>query len=92
VARVSVERRLPVVYSDIESVELGGLVSYGSSLIADVRQAADLLARVLKGEKPADIPIEQAARFELAVNLKTARAIGIEIPRLILLRADRVIE
>ena len=86
------ERRIPVVYSDLESVELGGLISYGNDLTGDLRQAADLLGRVLKGETPGDIPIEQAARFELAVDLKTARAIGIEVPRSILLRADRVIE
>lgn len=92
VVRFSIERRVPVVYSDLESVELGGLMSYGNSFMADLRQAADLLARVLKGAKPGEIAIEQAARFELAVNMKTARVIGIEIPRSILLRADRVIE
>lgn len=92
VVRFSIERRVPVVYSDLESVELGGLMSYGNSFMADLRQAADLLARVLKGAKPGEIAIEQAARFELAVNMKTARAIGIEIPRSILLRADRVTE
>lgn len=92
VVRFATERRIPVVYSDLESVELGGLISYGNDLTGDLRQAADLLGRVLKGEKPGDIPIEQAARFELAVDLKTARAIGIEVPRSILLRADRVIE
>lgn len=92
VVRFAKERRIPVVYSDLESVELGGLISYGNDLTGDLRQAADLLGRVLKGEKPGDIPIEQAARFELAVNLKTARAIGLEVPKSILLRADKVIE
>jgi putative tryptophan/tyrosine transport system substrate-binding protein len=92
VVHFSIERRVPVIYSDLESVELGGLISYGNDLIGDLQQAADLLGRVLKGEKPTDIPVEQAARFELAVNLKTARAIGLEVPSSILLRADKVIE
>jgi len=92
VVRFSVERRVPVVYSDLESVELGGLISYGNDLMGDLRQAADLLGRVLKGEKPGDIPVEQASRFELAVNLKAARAIGLEVPQSILLRADSIIE
>jgi putative ABC transport system substrate-binding protein len=90
--RFSMERRVPIVFSDAPSVELGGLMSYGGDPLAEVRQAADLLARVLKGEKPADMPVELAARFQLAVNLSTARAIGAEIPRSILLRADKVIE
>ena len=73
-------------------VEAGGLMSYGTNLVDDVRRGADLLARVLKGEKPAEIPVDRAAHFELAVNLKTAKAMGITIPPSIMLRADRVIE
>lgn len=92
IARFGIRRRVPIVYSDLESVVIGGLISYGNDFTGDLRQAADLLGRVLKGEKPGDIPIEQAARFELALNLRSARAIGLEIPRSILLRADRVIE
>jgi putative ABC transport system substrate-binding protein len=88
----SIERRMPAMFADAESVELGGLMFYGTDLLSDLRQAADLLARVLMGEKPGDIPVEQATRFELVVNLKTARAIGLEVPKSILLRADRVIE
>jgi len=91
-ARFSIARRLPVVFSDLESVALGGLVSYGNSFIGDVRHAAGLLGQVLEGAKPAEVPVELAARFELAVNLRTARAVGIEVPQSILLRADRVIE
>jgi len=91
VIRFSIAHRVPVMYADLESVDLGGLIFYGNSLPDDLVQAADLLARVLAGESPADIPVAQAARFELAVNLGTARAIGLEIPRSILLRADRVI-
>jgi putative ABC transport system substrate-binding protein len=92
IVRFALERRVPMVFADLETVQQGGLMSYGTDLLADVRQAAELLARVLKGERPADMPVELAARFELAVNLKTARAIGVEVPRSILLRADRVIE
>jgi len=88
----SIERRVPILFSDAESVQLGGLLSYGNNPLAEVEQAADLLARVLKGEKPADLPVQLAARFELAVNLKTAKVLGLDIPRSILLRADRVIE
>lgn len=92
VVQFSIERRVPILFSDLESVALGGLLSYGGSPLSEVEQAAELLARVLKGERPADMPVELAARFELAVNLKTARAIGIQIPQSILLRADRIIE
>ncbi len=90
--RAALEHRMPVIFAGREMVELGGLMSYGTNLVDDVRRGADMLARVLKGEKPANLPVDQAARFELAVNLKTAKAIGITIPQSILLRADRVIE
>ena len=90
--RAALEHRMPVIFAGREMVELGGLMSYGTNLSDDVRRGADMLARVLKGEKPANLPVDQAARFELVVNLKTAKAIGITIPQSILLRADRVIE
>jgi len=86
------KRRVPVIFAGVEMVEAGGLISYGTNIVDDLRRGADLLAKVLRGVKPSDIPIDQAARFELAVNLKTAKAIGITIPQSILLRADRVIE
>jgi putative ABC transport system substrate-binding protein len=86
------ELRLPVVYVNAEEVGAGGLMSYGTNLVEDLRRAADMLARVLKGAKPGDMPVDQASGFELAVNLKTARAMGLAIPQSILLRADRVIE
>ena len=85
-------RRIPAIFHDSETVEIGGLISYGTNLASDVRRAAVLLARVLRGEKPGDLAIEQASRFELAVNLRAAHAIGLRIPPSLLTRADRVIE
>jgi putative ABC transport system substrate-binding protein len=73
-------------------VEAGGLLSYGADLAATDRQAATHVVKILKGTKVGDIPIEQPNRFELVVNLKTAKAIGIELPTSILLCADEVIE
>jgi putative ABC transport system substrate-binding protein len=92
VIRQSVTRRIPAVYAETETVEMGGLISYATNLSDDLRRGADLLARVLRGERPADLPVDQASRFELAVNLKTARAIGLAMPQSLVLRADRVIE
>jgi len=92
VVKAALDRRVPVVFAGSEMVEAGGLVSYGTNLVDDIRRAADLLARVLKGADPGTIPVDQAARFELAVNLKTAKAIGLTISPSILVRADRVIE
>jgi putative ABC transport system substrate-binding protein len=83
---------LPVIFAETEMVEAGGLISYGIDLSDDVRRGADMLAKVLEGTKPADLAVDQASRFELAVNLKTAKALGLSIPQSILLRADRVIE
>ena len=84
--------RIPSVFADAESVTLGGLAAYGTNPVANTRLAADLLARVLKGANPAEIPVHQAARFELVINMKTAKAIGLAIPQSMLLRADRVID
>ncbi len=90
--RARAQARMPAVFVETETVEVGGLISYSSSLGDELRRTVDLLAKVLRGAKPADLPVEQAARFELAVNLKTAKALGLKIPQAILLRADRVIE
>jgi putative ABC transport system substrate-binding protein len=84
--------RIPTLFADAGMAEKGGLISYGTNLVDDVQRGADLLARALKGAKPAESPVDQAARFELVVNLKTAKALGIKIPKSVLLRADRVIE
>ncbi len=92
VIRAALERLIPVIFAGAEMVEAGGLMSYGTNIVDDLRRGADLLARVLRGEEPAHIPVDQAARFELAVNLKTARAMGLTIPQSILLRANTVIE
>lgn len=88
----SIQRRFPTIFSNVETVETGGLASYATRLSSDVRRAADMLALILRGQKPGRLAVDQAARFELAINLKTARAIGLKIPPSLLLRADRVIE
>jgi putative ABC transport system substrate-binding protein len=92
IADLAIEHRLPSIHGPSEYVEAGGLLSYGPSYPDLFRRAAVYVDKILKGAKPGDLPIEQPAKFELAVNLKTARTLGVTIPRSILLRADRVIE
>jgi putative ABC transport system substrate-binding protein len=89
---LTIEYRLPTMFIFRRYVELGGLMSYGADNVAMYRQTAGYVAKVLRGAKPADLPVEQPTKFESAVNLKTAKAIGIELPTAILLRADEVIE
>jgi putative ABC transport system substrate-binding protein len=84
--------RLPAIYASVEDADAGGLVSYGPDVRDGFRRAAGYVAKILKGAKPADLPFEQAAKFHLAVNLKTAKDLGIVVPQSILLRADKVIE
>jgi putative ABC transport system substrate-binding protein len=84
--------RLPLMHSFRESVEAGGLISYGPDLPDLFRRAADLVDKILKGEKPANIPVEQPTKFDLAINLKTAKALGLDVPPTLLTRADEVIE
>jgi putative tryptophan/tyrosine transport system substrate-binding protein len=86
------ERRLPAMYFTKLFAEIGGLMAYGGSLEDSWRRAATYVDRILKGAKPADLPIGQPTRFELVVNLKTAKALGLTIPPALLLRADQVIE
>jgi putative tryptophan/tyrosine transport system substrate-binding protein len=92
VVQMVAERRIPAIFHDSETVEIGGLMSYGTNLVDDVRRGANLLVRVLRGERPGDLAVDQTGRFELVINLKTARAIGLKVPQSLLLRADRVIE
>ena len=90
-AGIAVNNRLPLIGSK-EFVEAGGFIGYGVNLLELWRRAAYFVDRILKGTRPSDLPVEQATKFELLVNLKTAKALGITVPRSLLLRADRVIE
>ena len=90
--KLAAEARLPVMFSRGDYVEAGGLVSYGASIRDLYRRAAGYVDKILKGANPADLPVEQAARFELFINLGTAKRLGLAIPREVLFRADKVIE
>jgi putative tryptophan/tyrosine transport system substrate-binding protein len=92
IAELTIQHRLPAMFLFKSYVQVGGLMSYGVDQAAMYRRTAAFVAKILKGAKPADLPVELATKFEMAVNLKTAKAIGIELPTSILLRADEVIE
>jgi len=91
IAALAAKHRLPAIYPFRNAVDAGGLMSYGPNFGDLYRRSAEYVDKILKGAKPADLPIEQPTKFELVVNLKTARALGITIPESILLRADEVI-
>jgi putative ABC transport system substrate-binding protein len=84
--------RLPAVYPYREAVEAGGLMYYGADLADSYRRVAYYVDRILKGTKPADLPVEQPTKFEFLINLKTAKQIGLTIPQSVLYRADKVIK
>ena len=91
-AELAIKNRSPSMYAGIEYVEAGGLVSYAPDHADQYRRAAYYVDKILKGAKPADLPVEQPTKFEFVINLKTANQIGLTIPQSVLFRADRVIK
>ena len=92
IAELAVKNRLPSIQANREYAEAGGLMSYGNSLAANYRRAATYVDKIFKGAKPGDIPVEQPTTFELAINMKSAKALGLKIPNSILVQATKVIE
>jgi putative ABC transport system substrate-binding protein len=92
IAELAAKSRLPTIYRDREHVEAGGLMSYGPNIPDLFRRAAMYVDKILKGAKPADLPVQQPTKFELVINLKAAKALGLTIPPSLLLRADEIIE
>ena len=92
IIRLAVQHRLPAVYTTRIFVTDGGLMSYGPDRIDLYRRAAGYVDRILKGEKPADLPVQAPTRYQLVISLKTAKALGLDIPASLLARADEVIE
>ncbi len=89
---LAAKHRLPAVYTSKDFVDAGGLMAFGPNLADSFRRAATYVDKILKGAKPADLPVEQPTKFELVINLKTAKALGLTIPQSLLQRADEVIQ
>ena len=89
---LAAERRLPAMYEHRDFTDAGGLLSYGPDTVDVYRRAAAYVDKILKGAKPADLPVEQPTKFEPVMNLKTAKALGLTIPPSVLLRADEMIQ
>jgi putative ABC transport system substrate-binding protein len=92
IAELAAQRRLPLIYGTTEHAEAGGLMAYSANFLDQQRRAATYVDKILKGAKPADLPVERPIKFELVLNLKTAEALGITIPPMLLFQADEVIQ
>jgi putative tryptophan/tyrosine transport system substrate-binding protein len=92
IADLAAKNRLPAIYPRGDFVARGGLMSYGQDRTENYRRAAIFVDKILKGAKPADLPVEQPTKFELVINLKTAKALGLTIPSVVMMRAEKVIK